>query len=247
MILETSLPMIRRSEDNKKVLGWMPPTPLQARIIIKENGTSILPAINRLKSLYSGRHGSYFTEFLPTLRKSSPESPLMAAAIELTEILTSPIEFHGMKSNFSLYAPAEYRSESSISHLDLQYKNTPDFLMLPDATFMMGATLDEMIAVKTRNGTLSPLCIYGPRTLDLLGTIGWQVYNSDGTSFSPAEPHRIEFHDDDDFKESVTKVADSPKDDAHSDSKSDAHKCTSWISAASATIISIGITFVSLT
>jgi hypothetical protein len=197
------LPATRRSKDNKKVLGWMHSSPFDARII-KESGLPILPAINRIQSLHSGRRGISGEEFILPFQNSSTESPLKAAATEFNEILTSPIEFHGMSSNFSLYAPAKYRLGSSISHLDLQYENTPDFLMLPDATFMMGATLDEMIAVKTRNGTLSPLSIYGPRMLDLLETIGWQVYNSDKTSFSPAEPHRIEFHDDVDFKDSGT-------------------------------------------
>jgi hypothetical protein len=218
----------------------MPPFPLEARIIVKENGKSILPLINQIKSLYSGRRGMSVEDFSRPFQNLSSESPLMAAATELEEILTSPIEFHGMKSNFSLFAPAEYTPASSIAHLDMQYVNTPDFLMLPDAIFMPGLTLDEMIAIRTRNGTLSPLCIYGPRMLDLLETIGWQVYNSDGTSFSPPEPHRIEFYDDIvvDFKKSATKEVDSPT-DTDSDPKSEGLRCS--VSNYFMTILAIAV------
>lgn len=193
LFVENLIPTFRLSTNQEKIVGWLLPSPLDSRIE-SSSGKSILPAIGRIKASYSGSGGNSKEEFFPPFFESAPSSPHKKAAQELHEILTHSIVFRGKSSNFSLYTSSIFQDGTSVAHLSLEYEESADFIMMPSANHMKGFSLDDLLAIHTRNGTKSPLIVYGPHTVDMFQTIGWN------TLMSPASPHHIVLHDHVDFK-----------------------------------------------
>lgn len=171
----------------------MPPSPLDAWIIDSSTfSSSILTNINRIQS-YSGRGSNTPDEFIYGFERKSSKDYKLASDELIAQLTGNNLEFKGLSSTFKLYSPANFETGSSIAHLSLDYSDTADFLMMPFANHIIGSSLDDLINQFTRNGTLSPRIPFGPMTVDLFESIGWQIHNPKDGSIRPKEAHFIEF------------------------------------------------------
>jgi hypothetical protein len=93
-------------------------------------------------------------------------SPQFQTAQKVFQIVTSGpdklyVQSHDKK--ISLYSPILYEPASSISHFDLRYKKTEEYLMAPSVS-----TFSKKLFGRHKS-------IFGPELISLLGKLGYQT------------------------------------------------------------------------
>jgi hypothetical protein len=74
--------------------------------------------------------------------------------------------------SISLHSPSRFQQGTSISHVDSRLATTPDFLMIPAITPLVGQRLDQIMA------SVNASSIYGPGTMAIMSAIGWPTKQS---------------------------------------------------------------------
>ena len=114
-----------------------------------------------------------FGKLTEAMSKVSSLSIPMNSALKLVTSESKLVFQDGNGTVIKLYAPAEFKPSSSISHVDTDtYKASSDFLMAHDASSKLGVTFKNMINKPDIVGCL------GPNTVQMMNAIGWPAPDS---------------------------------------------------------------------
>ena len=160
-----------RQGENIQTSGWKPVNIFDKFHFTTERSEQLLTIAIPILS-YAGP--SNLHEFIQNFETTSA----INQANQLYQIVTTPksvafrssnMEFDTILSTTNKFVPG-----TSMGHLDYDsYRDTPDFLMVPQVGKLAGSTLDDIISRNTKQGTIAPMHIYGPKTLKILSSIGW--------------------------------------------------------------------------
>ncbi|KAI9092589.1 hypothetical protein DFS34DRAFT_652878 [Phlyctochytrium arcticum] len=154
--------------------NWMPLTAFDSLIKV---GASQQPLEELTAPLYdfwpkySSGIDVTLRDFIASFERSG--DPFQAAAKIHDLITQSPSPQPGLRiGSTTIYATTRagtYEPGSSLTHIDLSYNTTQDFLMVPSMGGMVGKSLQQLIDSQNKGGG-----IYGPHALEVLRALGWE-------------------------------------------------------------------------
>ena len=125
--------------------------------------------------------GRTFQTVIDNLQGDQARSKSMQDALRMST--SNDLYFTSPNVSVKLYAPSPFIRGSSISHLDANYTNSPNFLMIHDAVSSFGKTLQNMATPGLHS--------IGPEIQQMLQAMGWTLTNKTATS-----PTIIDFEPD---------------------------------------------------
>lgn len=180
------------STENLVVKSWEPLQIYDAFTYQTSTNKNMIDYANQIYSFVP--NGKTVIQFIEQFFKSSSPFDAASQVFDIVSGGTGKLGFRPSSSSIGKNATANgvtqiynvllstsstYLSGTSIAHLDYNtYVGSPDFLMIPAVQDLRGRTLDDIIL--NNSDPTSYKGIYGPRTLQILGSLGWPTLLNEG-------------------------------------------------------------------